>query len=87
MSNVFPQKTVQRYSVCLESDSYNKISLLALYLSNKGYKSKYNRPVTISSLINEAVSEYLEANKATVDHIYDMIERKVTFPQIFSGEL
>lgn len=87
MSNILSKRSAQKCCFYLDTDNYNRISLLALYLQNKGYKSKYNRPVTISSLINEAVSEYLEANKVTVDHIYDMIESKVPFPQIFSGEL
>lgn len=87
MSKYYHKQRTKLYTVCLEPDSYNKLSLLALYLQNKGYKSKYNRPVSISSLLNEALNEYLDSNKDTVDHIYDMIERKVPFPQIFSGEL
>ena len=87
MSKYYHQHRTKIYTVCLEPDSYNKLSLLALYLSNKGHKSKFNRPVSISSLLNEALNEYLDRNKDTVDHIYDMIESKVPFQQIFSGKL
>ena len=87
MPKQYKDKRPRYYYLRLDNGLYNEISFIAQYLAAKGVKAKNGRPVSISSLINEAAMNIPVQYEDTLRHIYDLMQQNYRFDQIFSGKL